>query len=348
MNKREYAKQKNAIIKFRASVTEKELLNKSRELDKIILFTIKCEKFCKTLFGDGIVKEFETIIDKLQLFDKVYDLMRIIDPVSKKVLEIKGNEVIETELICHDFWKKQMLCDNCISMRAYIENDTIFKIDQSGKRVYLVTAIPIFLKNRRIIIELLKDGTKNLHMGSGKHGINEAMLSTIEYINQSAVRDKLTELYNKRYINEKLPNDLFNSTLRNEPLSIIFLDINYFNVVKETYGPSVGDQVLQEFAKLLKTHIRSDKDWTARYGSEEFLICLSNTSIETAKVVAERIRKNIAQTEFDTGNGRIHLTSSFGVHTVCNETESLTIDGIIEIVDKKLYQAKVDGRNIVI
>jgi two-component system, cell cycle response regulator len=86
----------------------------------------------------------------------------------------------------------------------------------------------------------------------------------------------------------------------------------------------------------------------ARYGGEEFFICLPNTDTENAKVIAERIRKSVMNKEFTVGNERIHLTCSFGVHTVREEKECLTIEGIIGLADKKLYQAKSEGRNKVV
>jgi diguanylate cyclase (GGDEF)-like protein len=78
------------------------------------------------------------------------------------------------------------------------------------------------------------------------------------------------------------------------------------------------------------------------------LICLPNTDNEAAKIIAERIRKSISEKVFTSGNIEIQLTCSFGVHTVCGEEERLTIDGIIELADKKMYQAKREGRNRVV
>lgn len=330
------------------NINEIELLKRSQELDILILQDINVGNYGKTVLGDELMNEFKIIVDKLQLFEKMYHSMRIIDPVKKKVLEIKANEVCETDDICHDFWQKQMICDNCISMRAYNEDDTIFKIENKGKNIYMVTAVPISVKGKKLVVELMKDTTNNLYYAAGKNGDEVKILSTIEHMNQAVVKDELTDLYNRRYINEKLPADLLNASLKDEPLSIIFADLDFFKAVNDTYGHSAGDKVLREFAIELKKYVRGGKDWIARYGGEEFIICLSNTNIDAAKAVAERIRKNIAQKEFSVGNEKIHLTCSFGVHTVYNGDECLTIEGIIELADKKLYKAKNEGRNKVV
>jgi PleD family two-component response regulator len=155
-------------------------------------------------------------------------------------------------------------------MRAYNEDDTIFKIEPKNNELYMVTAVPVYIQERKLVVELIKVATNSVYLESGKLGDKIKILSTFEYINQAAVKDDLTDLYNRRYINEKLPVDLLNSSMKNEPLSIIFADLDFFKVVNDTYGHPVGDQVLQEFSDVLKKYIRNEKDWVARYGGEEF------------------------------------------------------------------------------
>lgn len=328
--------------------SEEELLTVSRELDRLLLQLVKMDCYSKTVLGDGLMKEFEIIVDKLQIFEKIYHAMRIVDPVSKKVLELKESKLCELDISCYDYWNRSSMCENCISMRAYYEDDAIFKMEYNGENIYMLTAVPISIQGRKLVVELLKNITNSLYLGSERQGGEARILSSIEFMNQAVVKDELTNLYNRRYINEKLPVDLLNSSIQNEPLSIIFADLDFFKTVNDKYGHSTGDQVLRDFAEELKKHIRSGKDWGARYGGDEFMICLPNTGIDTAKTISERIRKSIMQKEFIVEDEKIHLTCSFGVHTVCNEKECLTIDGIIELADKKLYQAKNEGKNKVV
>lgn len=325
-----------------------ELLNRSQDMDKLILQAVRKDNFGREVLGERAMKEFDIIIDKFQLFEKMYESMRIIDPVSKKVLEIKGNELLVEDFVCYEFWERQKLCENCISMRAYNEDDTIFKIEPKHDELYMITAVPVYIQGRKLVVELIKNVTNSLTLGSGELGDKANVLSSFEYINQAVVKDELTNLYNRRYINEKLPVDLLDSSVKNEPLSIIFTDLDSFKAVNDTYGHSIGDQVLQEFAEILKNHIRNEKDWVARYGGDEFLICLPNADNEAAKAIAERIRNYILKKVFTSGIKEIHLTCSFGVHTVYPGDENLTIDSIIELADKKLYQAKREGKNKVV
>ncbi|RJR06279.1 GGDEF domain-containing protein [Candidatus Parcubacteria bacterium] len=291
------------------------------------------------------MQELEILLDKLLIFEKMYQAMRIVDPIGKKVLELRENELCEDDSACYEFWKKQQLCDNCVSIRAFNEDDTIFKIVYKGNNVSMVTAVPVTIEGKRLVVELLKDITNSLVLGDEKRSEDVKVFNMIEYMNRVAVRDSLTDLYNRRYINERLPEDLLNASVKNEPLSIIFADLDFFKKVNDTYGHSAGDFVLKDFAKELERHIRKDRDWAARYGGEEFLICLPNTNLETAREVAERIRSSIEKKEFMADGRPIHLTCSFGVHTVCNGSECMTVDGVIELADKQLYKAKSLGGN---
>ncbi len=297
---------------------------------------------------DEKMDQWEGLLDKLQVFEKMYHAMRVVDPVSKHVLELKKGHFTEGEHACHDFWMKGMICENCISMRTFNENDTIFKIESKNEKIYMVTAVPVSIMGKRLVVELLKETTDNLVLGDGQHGQDIRIFTMIEHMNRAAVRDALTDAFNRRFIDERLPVELFNASVRNEPLSIVFADLDYFKNVNDTYGHAAGDIVLREFAGELELQVRKNKDWVARYGGEEFMLCLPNTEKTAAMAIAERIRLCIESREFVVGGNSLHITCSFGVHTVYGGNESLTIGEIIEMVDKRLYRAKSEGRNKVV
>lgn len=325
-----------------------ELLKVSQKLDLLILESMK-EKAGVTdviLVEDEMMSEWENILDKLQVFEKMYEVMRIVDPVNKKVQQVKKGQVDVGENTCYEYWKDQRFCDNCISMRAYNEDDTFFKIVQKEDRIFMVTAVPMVIKGKRLVVELLKE-TKDHLLVSDIQGENMKLFTLIDHMNKAVVKDALTDSYNRRYINERLPAELFNASIKKEPLSIIFADIDFFKKINDTFGHKVGDLVLKEFAKELEAQIGSDQEWVARYGGEEFILCFPNTNKQTAMRKAEQIRSCIESKEFVVEKNLIHMTCSFGVYTVCNETECLTAEGIIDILDKRLYRAKKKGRNTV-
>ena len=280
-----------------------------------------------------------------RIFEKIYDIMRIVDPVEKTVIESEENRFVKSESACFDFWERGQMCQNCISMRAYNEDDIFYKMEYRNNQVFMITAVPIMLNGRRLIIELIKDASKNMILGKKSSEGETNNLSMIEFMSQAAVRDSLTGLYNRRYIDERLPADLRNASLKDEPLSVVFADIDFFKEVNDTYGHPAGDIVLKEFSREVERFVRRDRDWVARFGGEEFFICLPKADLETARKVAERMRAEIEKKEFLIDGNTIKVTCSFGVYGVCGDDGCLTAEGVIRLVDRNLYQAKALGRN---
>src|ERR1700684_3947149 len=128
-----------------------------------------------------------------------------------------------------------------------------------------------------------------------------------------SITDALTGAYNRRYLMEQLPRELERCRRYAYPLSVLMCDIDYFKQINDERGHAAGDEVLQQFAARAQKSIRSNSDWVSRYGGEEFLIVLPETSHEGAVAVAEKIRTLIAATPFTTRAGDALITASFGV-----------------------------------
>ena len=89
-----------------------------------------------------------------ELLNKISDVTRIVDPLQKKVIEYNNNLAIVEEIHCFDFWGKNKVCDNCISIRAYNDNTTYVKIEYKKDKTYMITAVPYCFDDRRIVIEM--------------------------------------------------------------------------------------------------------------------------------------------------------------------------------------------------
>lgn len=163
-----------------------------------------------------------------------------------------------------------------------------------------------------------------------------------ETISRLAATDELTELYNRRYFNERLKTTLSAARRHGYPLSMIMIDLDHFKVVNDTFGHSEGDLILRAFADLLREMIRAE-DVAARWGGEEFIIILPHTGSEAASALAERIR--VAFEQLSTSTARIVLSASFGVAQL-QETDD--VDSLIRRTDAALYRAKHEGRNRVV
>ncbi len=164
-----------------------------------------------------------------------------------------------------------------------------------------------------------------------------------EYQYKLATIDGLTELYNHRYFQDALRNQIETAKRYNQHFSLIIVDIDFFKKFNDTYGHQAGDAVLRQVAQTLKKNSRAT-DFVCRYGGEEMSIILPNTSAEEALNHANRLCKAIAEREFqlnatETGN----VTISLGVATFPENAE--TAQELIEYSDKCLYYAKEHGRN---
>ncbi len=159
-----------------------------------------------------------------------------------------------------------------------------------------------------------------------------------------SVIDQLTGLYNRRYMTNQLEQLIQRSQMGGQPVSVMMADIDHFKVVNDTYGHDVGDEVLQEVAKRLKTNSRV-MDVVCRPGGEEFMIIMPDTPGDLACAAAERIRRSVASEPFKVSNGvgEIAVTLSAGVSTITGPND--TIADLTKRADNALYQAKAAGRN---
>ena len=195
-------------------------------------------------------------------------------------------------------------------------------------------------------------------------------------VERQAITDGLTGLYNHRYFYERLRQEVTRARRYHTPLSLLMLDLDDFKRVNDEFGHQVGDQVLREVARILLTELRRNVDLAARYGGEEFAILLPNTPqagaevvgerlirevsaikgsrkedlatadvVTAARLVGERIRRDIEVTRFTAGDGEpvMHITVSVGVATFGNEVADA--DALVNAADKALYLAKRLGKN---
>ena len=158
---------------------------------------------------------------------------------------------------------------------------------------------------------------------------------------RDSVKDDLTGLYNRRYFNERLSDELERAKRYNKELSLIMIDIDFFKKINDTYGHPVGDTVLQWFAKTLNEKFRHN-DVVARYGGEEFAILLLETNRGQAAKIAELVRVFVEENSPPCAP-EIKLTCSFEI--AAYGTDSYAMQGLIAKADKALYCAKAQGRN---
>ena len=173
--------------------------------------------------------------------------------------------------------------------------------------------------------------------------MKEQIDKDLEKLKELSSTDPLTGIKNRRAFFE-ISENFFKLSRRKElPLSLIMLDIDFFKKVNDTYGHSIGDEVLKYLVKIVNKELR-DSDIFARYGGEEFIILLPETDIEGAFKTADKLRKIIENTPYE-GDVEISITISCGVAQLTNEK---IFNDLIIKSDKALYRAKDGGRNMVV
>ncbi len=162
-----------------------------------------------------------------------------------------------------------------------------------------------------------------------------------------SITDPLTGIYNRGYLTEHLPREISRAKRYGHPLSLIMSDIDLFKKINDSYGHQAGDKLLKDFVDCLRGAIRNRIDWMVRYGGEEFLIVLPETNIEGACQVAERFRTLLSESVFTIKDNEIKITASFGVSGFdpSKQKEKISVEFLIGLADKYLYQAKKRGRN---
>ncbi|WVT74503.1 PleD family two-component system response regulator [Sinorhizobium chiapasense] len=176
---------------------------------------------------------------------------------------------------------------------------------------------------------------------------NDRLRASVQQTIELAVTDGLTGLHNRRYFDTHLKLLMDRAAARGRPLSICMTDIDRFKQVNDTYGHDAGDEVLREFANRIRTTVRG-ADLACRFGGEEFVVVMPDTSAEMAAGVAERLRMIIESLPFPVpqADGVLKVTASMGIATLRPDAD--TAEALLKRADTALYQAKNEGRNRVV
>ncbi len=192
---------------------------------------------------------------------------------------------------------------------------------------------------------------RNQRFSEEEQGNLESLLSTLLFpmrnallyraATQSALRDPLTDTGNRIAMDQTLEREIEMSRRHSQPLSLLMLDIDHFKHINDTYGHSAGDEVLKAVAASIKNQLRN-VDMVFRFGGEEFLILLSNTSREAAAMIGERLRFATQAQDYEAEGKMIELTVSIGCSTLLPGESA---ESLLRRADSALYVAKREGRN---
>jgi diguanylate cyclase (GGDEF)-like protein len=245
----------------------------------------------------------------------------------------------------HLTWQTQMITSGDFSQRVDFMgefsdafNAMVIQLDESLQQVkQKETELTDINKELRQEIELRKT-------------TEEALRRSEELYRQLAITDPLTGIFNRRHFYQLSESELQRTYRYGRPLAVLMMDIDYFKRVNDSYGHAIGDQVLQALASLVVEILRAI-DIFARYGGEEFIVLLPETDLKAVRPIAERLRRKIAEMRVPIESDHINITISVGASAfdpsgrLFPASQTATLDQLIDLADKALYEAKKAGRN---
>jgi two-component system cell cycle response regulator len=163
-------------------------------------------------------------------------------------------------------------------------------------------------------------------------------------VSELAVRDTVTGLWNRRWLDERLEEEIQRSQRYGVPLALCLLDLDHFKEINDTYGHAVGDHVLKTAASIAKTSLRQT-DFACRYGGEEFAMIFTSNTADAVAICCDRIRLKIESEAFEFRGHRFTVTASFGLVDHRGKTSAADL---LESADNALYMAKTAGRNRIV
>jgi diguanylate cyclase (GGDEF)-like protein len=240
------------------------------------------------------------------------------------------------------------ICDENPTVQIKSQNKTISRQhkDIIEKETALTTSVELKMANEYLLqmSEVLMKKNKMLVKEiENRKKVEEELMSVREKLQKQANHDNLTGLFNRQYMSEILDKEFSRALRYQTDLSCLILDLDYFKDINDTFGHPFGDMVLREFSDCLRQNARKS-DITFRYGGEEFMLLLPNTSIDGARDVAEKIRASCDKKRYEEGKNSTTVTVSIGIASV-KEHQLLEYKALLALADKALYLSKAEGRN---
>ncbi len=307
----------------------KEILDRTRtEVD-----LRRSERFLGTIF--------DSIHDPFSIVDRDYKIVKVNDAYAR-MKKRQANELLGKP--CHEVLHgRSDICGECVIEKTFRSSDPCAKeklvMNSDGQETWLeIYTYPVFDESGKVshVIEYARDITDRKKAEDEKTRL-------IKELNYLSTTDGLTGLFNRRALNDLLVYEIDRAQRYQSELSLIICDIDWFKQINDDYGHRAGDIALQAVTGALKHALRK-ADILGRYGGDEFMLILPETSLAGAKNLAEKIRAAIEDIKLEISEGKvIRLSTSIGVAGCCVPAEDL--DTIVARADAALYASKQAGRN---
>lgn len=233
-----------------------------------------------------------------------------------------------------------------------VETSVEFKVPLDPSRYLDLRVTPLYDERSQLLnghLMVFRDITERKQVEKRLRYVNERLQGQLieigllqSRLREQAIRDSLTNLFNRRYLEETLDRELSRAGREDYTVCIIMIDIDHFKNVNDTYGHEAGDQVLRAIAGTLADQSRRG-DFACRYGGEEFVIAMPNISLETAYERAESLRQALTSLQVPHGLYSLSVTISIGI--ACYPENGLAREPLLRAADQAMYAAKDAGRD---
>jgi diguanylate cyclase (GGDEF)-like protein/PAS domain S-box-containing protein len=286
---------------------------------------------------------FDSIHDPLSIVDNGYKIIEVNEAYSR--LKGKAAEDLLGRSCYEALHGRNNICEECVVEKTFKSADPCAKEKRvtapDGSEVWMeIYTYPVFDVNGKVshVIEYARDITDRKMMEEEKKQL-------IKKLNHLSTTDSLTGLLNRRALNDLLDHEIDRANRYSSDLSLLICDIDRFKQINDTYGHTAGDQALRAISETFKSALRK-ADILGRWGGDEFMIILPETSLKGAKKLAEKIRSSVETTAVELPERKVvRLSTSIGVASCCAPAEN--IDTIVARADAALYASKQAGRNTV-
>src|SRR5215213_99683 len=232
-----------------------------------------------------------------------------------------------------------------------METRTELKIPKDPSRYLDLHVTPLYdqsrLLNGRLIV--FRDITERMHVEKRLRYVNDRLQAQLIEISslqtklrEQAIRDPLTNLFNRRYLEETLERELARAGRENYSVCVMMIDLDHFKRVNDTYGHEAGDEVLKALAMTLSEECRRG-DFACRFGGEEFVVVMPNINLTTAYERAESVRQSLNSLHVPYGQYKLTITISMGI--ACFPINGETREAVLRAADQAMYGAKEAGRD---
>jgi len=280
---------------------------------------------------------YRRVREKLFILDNMYDVMRIIDPINKNVINISNEQNIKYKSKCYEFLNRGTICKNCISMRVDIEKDTFIKLEYVQNGIVLIIATYITINEVIYIVEIIKNiaGQKSNLLNNN---FDSCVKDMIDNLNEKVIREELTGTYNRTYVESRLSVDFNNSVVNKNALSIIMVDIGEFHNINDKHGNYICKEFFKEVSKLINESVEEDSYWIGRYSEDKYIIVLNNIDKEEACNISNKIRYLLKDIPLKDSNEIMKLDIKLEIY--CSENEIVDIRSILVNLEQRIRKEK--------